>query len=355
MVDEFQDTNRLQCELIDLVAQPERQEVFTSATSSSRSTASATRTSRSSASGASRRRSCCALTRTTARARRCSRRSTTCSATRSATSFQPLAASAEFPDPVFGHPVELLVTDKASYADTRRALAHAARRGTIARRVRELVDTGEATPGEIVLLFAAGTDAEWYEEELRRVGLPTYRATGRGYFGQQQVVDLLALPAAAAQPLRRRGARDRARVAVRRRLERRARAHPPQRAAPAALHGARARRCRRPSPTSDERLLRAFQQRYERLVAASARRLARAAVRAGRRRARLRPRRARALGRRAPLREPAQARAARALVRGAARRATSRASSASSASRRRSARRSSRRSPRRRAPTPCGC
>src|SRR5207247_8020108 len=51
---------------------------------------------------------------------------------------------------------------------------------------------GAAAPGEIVLLFAAGTDAEWYEEELRRLGIPTYRATGRGYFGQQQVVDLLA-------------------------------------------------------------------------------------------------------------------------------------------------------------------
>ena len=105
--------------------------------------------------------------------------------------FQPLAAAAEFPDPVFGQPVELLVTDKASYADTgvhwRRAEARA-----VARRVRELVDAGAATPGEIVLLFAAGTDAEWYEEELRRAGLNTYRATGRGYFGQQQVVDLLA-------------------------------------------------------------------------------------------------------------------------------------------------------------------
>ena len=45
-------------------------------------------------------------------------------------------------------------------------------------RVRELVDAGDATPGEIVLLFAAGTDAEWFEEELRAVGLPTYRAAG---------------------------------------------------------------------------------------------------------------------------------------------------------------------------------
>ena len=43
-----------------------------------------------------------------------------------------------------------------------------------------------------MLLFAAGTDAEVYEEELRKTGLPTYRATGRGYFGQQQVVDLLS-------------------------------------------------------------------------------------------------------------------------------------------------------------------
>jgi len=54
------------------------------------------------------------------------------------------------------------------------------------------VDAGVATPGEIVLLFAAGTDAEWFEEELRALGLPTYRAAGRSYFGQQQVVDLLA-------------------------------------------------------------------------------------------------------------------------------------------------------------------
>ncbi|HZT54382.1 MAG TPA: 3'-5' exonuclease, partial [Gaiellaceae bacterium] len=105
--------------------------------------------------------------------------------------FQELAAAAEFPDPVFGHPVELLVTDKDSYRGSgihwRRGEARA-----VARRVRELVDSGSAAPGEIVLLFAAGTDAEWFEDELRRVGLPTYRATGKGYFGQQQVADLLA-------------------------------------------------------------------------------------------------------------------------------------------------------------------
>jgi ATP-dependent exoDNAse (exonuclease V) beta subunit len=87
--------------------------------------------------------------------------------------------------------VELLVTDKEATAEAgvhwRRSEAR-----HVARRVRELVDAGDATPGQIVLLFAAGTDAEWFEEELRAVGLPTYRAAGRSYFGQQQVVDLLA-------------------------------------------------------------------------------------------------------------------------------------------------------------------
>src|SRR5207248_3582994 len=65
--------------------------------------------------------------------------------------FQPLTASGEFPDPVFGHPVELLVTDKSSYADTGEHWRRGEAR-SIARRVRELVDSGAAIPGEIVLL-----------------------------------------------------------------------------------------------------------------------------------------------------------------------------------------------------------
>jgi ATP-dependent helicase/nuclease subunit A len=105
--------------------------------------------------------------------------------------FQRLVAAGRFPDPAAVPAVELLVTDKSSY----KGAPYSWRRGeakAVARRVQELVDAGEAEPGEIVLLFAAGTDAEQYEEELRAAGLPTYRATGRGYFGQQQVVDLLA-------------------------------------------------------------------------------------------------------------------------------------------------------------------
>jgi ATP-dependent exoDNAse (exonuclease V) beta subunit len=106
-------------------------------------------------------------------------------------SFQPLSAAGRFEDPAFGPAVELLVTDKATYKDTG-VHWRAAEAKHVAARVKDLVDSGEATPGEIVLLFAAGTDARLYEQALRELGLPTFRATGRDYYHQQQVVDLLA-------------------------------------------------------------------------------------------------------------------------------------------------------------------
>ncbi|HEX4323749.1 MAG TPA: UvrD-helicase domain-containing protein [Gaiellaceae bacterium] len=180
--------------------------------------------------------------------------------------FQELAAAAEFPDPVFGHPVELLVTDKETYKESgvhwRRGEARA-----VALRVRELVDGGAATPGEIVLLFAAGTDAEWYEDELRRAGLPTYRATGKGYFGQQQVVDLLlylrllqnryddtALASVLASPFV--GVSNDALALLRRVASRRPLFTGLEHALPPGL------------AERDERLMRAFRQRYGRLVEA---------------------------------------------------------------------------------------
>jgi ATP-dependent helicase/nuclease subunit A len=269
MVDEFQDTNRLQCELIDLVAHPEHTEVFTvgdefqSIYGFRHADLEVFRERRAQAQNP------LSLTRNYRSRPQVLAAVNHLFGDAFGDDYQALAASAEFADPVFGHPVELLVTDKSSFSGTSEHWRTGEAR-RIAARVRELVETGEAEPGEIVVLFAAGTDAERYEEALRREGLPTYRATGRGYFGQQQVVDLLAylrllhnryddvaLATVLASPFV--GVSNDALVLIRRNATRRPLFTALERGFPEHL------------AESDERLLRAFLQRYERLVRAAAR------------------------------------------------------------------------------------
>jgi ATP-dependent helicase/nuclease subunit A len=264
MVDEFQDTNRLQCELIDLLSEgPDDKEVFfvgdefQSIYGFRHADVHVFRERREQSSGI------LALTQNYRSRPELLGAVNYLFSGEFGEDFQPLEAAGRFADPVFGTPVELLVTDKASYAGSgvhwRRAEAR-----HIASRARELVDSGSATAGEIVLLFAAGTDAEWYEEELRAAGLPTYRATGRGYFGQQQVVDLLAylrllhnryddeaLVTVLASPLV--GVSNDCLVLLRRAAPKRPLFLPFERGLPTDLS------------EDDERLCRAFLQRFERL------------------------------------------------------------------------------------------
>ncbi|MBM2821982.1 MAG: UvrD/REP helicase [Thermoleophilia bacterium] len=269
MVDEFQDTNRLQCELIDLVAHPELADVFTVGDEFQSIYGF-----RHADVDVFRERRAAAPNLLALRSNYRSRPQVLAAVNflfgdAFGEEYQPLAASAEFADPVFGNPVELLVTDKASYRDTGEHWRTGEARA-IAARVRELVDTGAATAGEIVVLFAAGTDAERYEEALRLEGLPTYRATGRGYFGQQQVADLLAylrlihnryddvaLTTVLASPFV--GVSNDTLVLLRRNATRRPLFTALERGMPENL------------AAEDERLLRAFLQRYERLVRASTR------------------------------------------------------------------------------------
>ena len=105
--------------------------------------------------------------------------------------YQELVSSGGFAEgPPGPGVVELLLADRDAFeggaAGWREGEADA-----LAGRIAELVESGGIRPGQIVLLLEAGTDAGLYEDALRRRGLPTVRATGRGYYGQQEVGDLL--------------------------------------------------------------------------------------------------------------------------------------------------------------------
>ena len=190
MVDEFQDTNRLQCELIDLLAREDGElffvgDEFQSIYRFRHADVEVFRERREQVGGV------LALTHNYRSRPEVLDVVNYLFAGDFGETFHPLTAAGRFADPAFGPAVELLVTDKDTYKGTGTHWREAEARH-IAARVREIVDSGEAEPGEIVLLFAAGTDARLYEAELRALGLPTFRATGRDYYHQQQVVDLLA-------------------------------------------------------------------------------------------------------------------------------------------------------------------
>jgi ATP-dependent exoDNAse (exonuclease V) beta subunit len=264
MVDEFQDTNRLQCELVDLLARPDGElffvgDEFQSIYRFRHADVEVFRERREQVGGV------LALTQNYRSRPEVLDVINHLFATDFGETFQPLAAAGRFPDPAFGSAVELLVTDKATYSGTETHWRKAEARH-IARRVRELVDSGEAAPGEIVLLFAAGTDARLYEEELRAAGLPTFRATGRDYYHQQQVVDLLAylrllhnryddeaLVTVLASPFV--GVSNDALVLLRRAAPKRPLFAGLEKELPEGL------------PSRDERLFQAFKQRFDRLAA----------------------------------------------------------------------------------------
>ena len=188
MVDEFQDTNRLQCELIDLIGANDLFFVgdeFQSIYRFRHADVDVFRERRAASSGV------LALTRNYRARPEVLSVVNQIFQTEFGDAFEPLSAAGRFADPAFSPAVELLVTDKASYRGEKVHWRVAEARH-VASRVRQLVESGEATPGEVVLLFSAGTDAERYEEALREEGLPTYRAAGHGFFRGQQVADLIA-------------------------------------------------------------------------------------------------------------------------------------------------------------------
>ncbi len=70
----------------------------------------------------------------------------------------------------------------------------------VAERLRALADEG-VPRGEMVVLLRAFSHLDAYEDALERAGLRPYVVGGRGYWSQQQVADVCALLAVIANPL----------------------------------------------------------------------------------------------------------------------------------------------------------
>jgi ATP-dependent helicase/nuclease subunit A len=130
-------------------------------------------------------------------------------ASRMGSRFAPLSAAREDESSEEAI-VELLLTDKRGWDplsgyDDLRGMSEAtpwrqAEARLLAERVADLVSSGRAQPGEVVILLRALGDAPVYESALRRHGLPTLAGVG-GFWGHQQIGDLLAWLRTLANPL----------------------------------------------------------------------------------------------------------------------------------------------------------
>jgi ATP-dependent exoDNAse (exonuclease V) beta subunit len=78
----------------------------------------------------------------------------------------------------------------------------------LAGRLSDLVESHEVRRGEIVVLLRSYTHVQAYERALAQRGLRPYVVGGRGYWSRQQVTDTLALLALIANPLDDRAVMD---------------------------------------------------------------------------------------------------------------------------------------------------
>jgi ATP-dependent helicase/nuclease subunit A len=122
---------------------------------------------------------------------------------------EPAADASETP-PAGGAPVELLLTgrdgwdaeeiDLEAATDATTPPSQLAEARFVAARLRALAEAGVERGGMVVLLRAF-THLDAYEDSLERAGLRPYVVGGRGYWSQQQVADVCALLATIANPL----------------------------------------------------------------------------------------------------------------------------------------------------------
>lgn len=126
--------------------------------------------------------------------------------------FRPLRPGREDP-PARTPAVELLIVDKAAIGGAGAELAaespaeldavpwRVAEARALAARIAELIAARSCRAGDVVLLTRATTDMHVYERALERLGVATYVIGGRGYWSHPQVAELIAYLRALANPL----------------------------------------------------------------------------------------------------------------------------------------------------------
>ena len=70
----------------------------------------------------------------------------------------------------------------------------------IAKRIKELVLSGKYKYGDFAILFRASTRNYIYEEALKRFGIPFYNFSGKGFFDQREILDLINALKAISNP-----------------------------------------------------------------------------------------------------------------------------------------------------------
>jgi ATP-dependent helicase/nuclease subunit A len=133
-------------------------------------------------------------------------------ATRFGASYTPLRAGRDEQHQAVGAPIELLLSDRRAWNGGGEGLPdvggelpaaprwrHAEAR-LLAQRVAEIVHSGEARAGDVAVLLRALGDLPVYQRALEERGLRTLATVG-GFWGQQQVGDLLAYLRLLANPL----------------------------------------------------------------------------------------------------------------------------------------------------------
>ncbi len=103
--------------------------------------------------------------------------------------FRPLSAKKKFPKPLRS-PVEMLCVVKEG-DEKKLEGARVEEAARLARRLRELADSGEASFGDIAVLFRRTEPMRFYEKAFLEAGIPTYVVKGKGFYEKQEVLDIL--------------------------------------------------------------------------------------------------------------------------------------------------------------------